>query len=64
MVEESQEYGTYTDRTVTVTYDLSGRIKSLEYPSGLALTYTHDDIGRITAVDDGSDDRVADTYKG
>jgi len=28
-VEEEQEYGTYTDRTVTVTYDLPGRIKSL-----------------------------------
>jgi len=57
---------------VTVTYDLSGRIKSLGYPSGLTLSYSHDDppdagragIGRVTAVNDGSDDRMADTYKG
>jgi len=49
---------------VTATYDLSGRLKSLGYPSGLTLSYTHDDIGRVTAVNDGSDDRVADTYKG
>jgi len=63
-IEEEQEYGTYTDRTVTVTYDLSGRMKSLAYPSGLTLSYTHDDIGRVTAVNDGTNDRVADTYKG
>ncbi len=49
---------------MTVTYDLSGRGNSLAYPSGLTLTYARDDIGRITAVNDGSDDRVADTYKG
>ncbi len=63
-VEETQEYGTYTDRTVTVTYDLAGRMKSLEYPSGLTLTYAYDDLVRVTAVNDGTDDRVADTYRG
>jgi len=63
-VEEKQKYGTYTDRTITTTYDLAGRQKSLGYPSGLTLSYTHDDIGRVTAVNDGSNDRVADTYKG
>jgi len=57
---------------VTATQDLSGRRKSLGYPSGLTLSYTHDDppdagrasIGRVTAVKDGANDRVADTYKG
>jgi len=53
-----------TDRTAKTTYDLSGRAKSLEYPSGLTLTYTHDDIGRIVTVNDGANDRVDDTYKG
>ena len=52
------------DRTVTYLYDLAGRLKSLEYPSGLTLSYDHDDLGRVTAVDDGTDDRVADTYTG
>jgi len=63
-VEESQEYGAAADRVLTSTYDLSGRLKSLEYPSGLTLSYTYDDLGRITAVNDGTNDRVADTYTG
>jgi YD repeat-containing protein len=74
-VEETQEYGTMTDRTVTYEYDLSasssiasggggGRLKKMTYPSALALSYSHDDIGRVTAVNDGTNDRVADTYKG
>ena len=63
-VEEKQKYGTATDRTVTTTYDLAGRVKTLDYPSNLTLTYTYDDIGRITKVNDGTDDRVADTWKG
>ena len=50
--------------TVKTTYDLSGRLKSLEYPSGLTLTYTHDDVGRIVTVNDGANDRVDDTWKG
>lgn len=49
---------------MTTTYDLAGRLKSLEYPSGLTLTYSHDDLGRVVAVNDGTDDRVVDTYKG
>ena len=63
-VEENQRYGNAADRTVKTTYDLAGRLKSLEYPSGLTLTYSHDDLGRVTAVNDGTSDRVADTYKG
>jgi YD repeat-containing protein len=63
-VEETQEYGTMTDRKVTYEYDLSGRLKKMTYPSALALSYTHDDIGRVTKVNDGTNDRVADTYKG
>jgi len=63
-VEESQEYGNATDRVVTYVYDLSGRLKSMEYPSGLTLTYAYDDLGRGTAVNDGANDRVADTWKG
>lgn len=49
---------------VTSTYDLAGRLKSLEYPSGLTLTPSYDDLGRATAVNDGTNDRVVDTYKG
>ena len=49
-----------------------GRQKALGYPSGLTLSYTHDDppdagrasIGRVTAVNDGANDRVGDTYRG
>jgi len=63
-VEETQKYGQSTDRKVTTTYDLAGRLKTLAYPSGLTLTYSYDDIGRVTAVNDGTNDRVADTYKG
>jgi len=63
-VGKKQKYGAYTDRMVTVAYDLPGRIKSLGYPSGLTLSYTHDDSGRVTAVNDGANDRVADIYTG
>ena len=63
-VAETQAYGQSTSRTVTATYDLAGRLKSLAYPSGLTLTYSYDDTGRVTAVNDGTNDRVADTYKG
>lgn len=31
----------------------------MAYPSGPALTYTHDDLGRVTTVNDSTDDRVA-----
>jgi len=30
----------------------------------MGLTYSYDDVGRVTAVNDGTDDRVADTYTG
>jgi RHS repeat-associated protein len=63
-VEETQEYGTATDRTVTYEYDLAGRLKGTTYPSSLALTYTYDDVGRAVKVNDGTDDRVEDTWKG
>ena len=63
-VEETQGYGQAADEVVTTTYDLAGRLKSLEYPSGLTMSYSYDDLGRITAVNDGTNDRVADTYKG
>ena len=63
-VEETQELGSLTDRTVTYTYDLAGRLESMEYPSGLTLTYGYDDLGRIVTVNDGTYDRVEDTYKG
>ena len=63
-VEETQKYGTATDRDVTYRYDLAGRLESLEYPSGLTLSYTYDDIGRAYVVNDGTYDRVEDTWKG
>jgi len=68
-VEETQEYGAAADRTLTTTFDLAGRLKTLAYPgdgtiSAMTLTYTHDDVGRITAVNDGAADRVEDTWKG
>jgi RHS repeat-associated protein len=63
-VEEEQAYGTMTDRTVTYTYDLSGRLKTMQYPSAMTLTYGYDDLGRPVAVNDGTDDRVEDTWKG
>ncbi|NLX58166.1 MAG: RHS repeat-associated core domain-containing protein [Phycisphaerae bacterium] len=53
-----------TDREVTYRYDLSGRLESVEYPSGLTLSYTHDDLGRPYVVNDGTYDRVEDTWKG
>jgi len=63
-VEESQEYGTATDRVVTYRYDLSDRLKSVEYPSAITMTYTYDDIGRAYKVNDGTNDRVEDTWRG
>jgi YD repeat-containing protein len=56
-------YDTSAD-TVTYTYDLSGRAKGMDYPSGLSLDYTHDALGRVTKVNDGAEDRVSDTWKG
>jgi len=63
-VEETQKYGNASDRDVTYRYDLSGRLKSVEYPSAITMTYTYDDIGRAYVVNDGANDRVEDTYKG
>ena len=63
-VEESQEYGNATDRVVTYLADLAGRLKEMEYPSGLTLSYTYDDVGRPCVVNDGASDRVEDTWKG
>ncbi|MFO8006701.1 MAG: hypothetical protein R6V05_03100, partial [Candidatus Brocadiia bacterium] len=63
-VEETQKYGTMTDRKVTYTYDLSGRLKTMDYPSALTLSYTYDAVGRHTVVSDGTNDLVEDTWKG
>jgi len=45
-VVETQEYGTAADRDVTYRHDLSGRLESVEYPSGLTLSCTYDPVGR------------------
>ena len=63
-VAETQEYGTIANQAVTYTYDLSGRLKTMEYPSAITMTYAYDDLGRVTAVNDGTSNRVADTYVG
>ena len=54
VVEETQKYGTASDLDVTYRYDLPGRLGSVEYPSGLTLSYTYDDVGRAYKVNDGT----------
>ncbi|GAB2848234.1 hypothetical protein GCM10027277_15480 [Pseudoduganella ginsengisoli] len=44
----SNVYG--TNYTFTWTYDTAGRLTGLNYPSGLALTYSFDSYGRISKV--------------
>ena len=61
-VEETQKYGAAANRTMTTTYDLSGRAKELVYPgdetiAAMTLTYTYDDVGRLTTVNDGTNDQ-------
>ncbi|MFO8007118.1 MAG: RHS repeat domain-containing protein, partial [Candidatus Brocadiia bacterium] len=63
-VEETQKYSGLTDRKVTYTYDLSGRLKTMDYPGSLTLSYTYDALGRRTKINDGTNDLVEDTWKG
>jgi YD repeat-containing protein len=49
LVTDARTSGT-VNLTTTYTYDAANRIASITYPSGAVLSYTHDTIGRITAV--------------
>jgi RHS repeat-associated protein len=49
VTRETRASGAAT-RSTGYTYDLANRLATITYPSGLVVTYSRDDMGRITAV--------------
>ena len=63
---EVQEYATgsaYT-KTVTTTYGSTGQLATLEYPSGLDLSYSYNDIGALSSISDGTNTIASFAYVG
>ncbi len=53
-LSESLQIGTGPKRTFTRTFDPSGNLVGLDYPSGLKLTYDIDKLDRIAAIHDAA----------
>ncbi len=66
LYSEKQEYATGTAHAKTVKniYDALGRKTTEEYPSGLDLTYTYNDIGALSTISDGTNTIASYTYIG
>ena len=64
--QEAQEYSTGTayTKTVTTKYDAAGNRSSQVYPSGLALTYSFNDINALSSVTDGTNTIASFSYIG
>ncbi len=64
--QESQQYvsGSAYTKTVTHTRDAVGNLATLTYPSGLSLSYSYNDIDRLSAVSDGTNTIASFGYIG
>jgi RHS repeat-associated protein len=48
--------------TTSVTYDIPGNVKTMTYPSGHTVSYSHDQAGRLTGFNGNLGDGLSRTY--
>jgi RHS repeat-associated protein len=63
-VDEKQSFNGSSARTVTSTITADGVRSELEFPNGRTISFTHDDLHRLTAVTESSTTIADYAYKG